>query len=150
LLEILNPACQELDQDKYGGTMKKEEFPTFLNEQPTVVFGRTARELLVIACGLVGGYVVWIRVGNFIPGPLGFTLGIMLAVIIVVSAFVVALVSIASRPLEEWFFCWLAFVMMPKLHLYRPLEEDVYSFVGGEEVAGEQNDSDEIVDIEED
>jgi hypothetical protein len=130
--------------------MKKEEFPTFLNEQPTVIFGRTARELLIIACSLVGAYVTWARVGGLIPAPLGSILGIVLAVLIIVLAFVVAMVSIASRPLEEWFFCWLAFVMMPKLHLYRPLEEDVYSFVGGEEVAGEQNDSDEIVDIEED
>ncbi len=41
--------------------MKKEEFPTFLNEQPTVVFGRTTRELLVILVGLTGAYLVWTK-----------------------------------------------------------------------------------------
>ena len=34
--------------------MQKEEFPTFLNEQPTIIFGRTGRELLIIVCGIVG------------------------------------------------------------------------------------------------
>jgi len=129
--------------------MKKEEFPTFLNEQPTVIFGRTARELLIISCGLVGAYVVWVRVGGLLPGLSGSVLGIMLALIVVVGAFVVALVSVASRSLEEWFFCWLTFVMIPKLYLYRPLEEDIGSSMGEEGVGGENNDGDETVDIEE-
>jgi hypothetical protein len=42
--------------------MKKEEFPTFLNEQPTVVFGRTTRELLIISIGLAGGYLIWLDI----------------------------------------------------------------------------------------
>jgi len=49
--------------------MKKEEFPTFLNEQPTVVFGRTTRELLVILVGLTGAYLVWTNIGALMPGP---------------------------------------------------------------------------------
>jgi hypothetical protein len=39
--------------------VQKEEFPTFLNEQPTIIFGRTGRELLIIVCGIVTGYTTW-------------------------------------------------------------------------------------------
>jgi len=39
--------------------MNKEEFPTFLNEQPKVIFGRTGRELLIIVLGIIGAYTLW-------------------------------------------------------------------------------------------
>jgi len=56
---------------------------------------------------------------------------------------------LASISLVYCFFCWLTFVMIPKLYLYRPLEEDIRSSMDEERVDGENNDSDETVDIEE-
>ncbi len=104
--------------------MKKEEFPTFLNEQPTVIFGRTERELLIMACGIVVGYTAWQHLKGLIPGIGGEALAIVLAALLVALSIVVALVSVGKRPLEEWFFCWLLYVMVPKVYLYKPPEEE--------------------------
>ena len=104
--------------------MKKEEFPTFLNEQPTVVFGRTGRELLILASGLSAGYSIWQNISKTVVGPGGIVLGIAIAAIPVIIAAVVALVSIAGRPLEEWFFVSVLYAFMPKLFIYIQIEED--------------------------
>lgn len=104
--------------------MKKEEFPTFLNEKPTVIFGRTERELLIIACGIVLGYTLWQRVSKLIPGFGGTLLAVALAALCVILAFIDALVSVAGRTLDEWFFCWLFYMVVPKVYLYKPLEEE--------------------------
>ena len=108
--------------------MKKEEFPTFLNEQPTVIFGRTARELLIIACGCVAGYTVWPHATALLPGAGGVVLGIACAGIPALLSLVVALISIGNRSMEEWLFCWLTYVLIPKIYLYKPLEESVEDF----------------------
>jgi hypothetical protein len=105
--------------------MKKEEFPTFLNEQPTVVFGRTTRELLVILVGLTGAYLVWTNVGALIPGP---SIGVMFikglfAIVPLIGSIIVAFVKIASRPLEEWAAIGVFYFLTPKVYLYMPLEE---------------------------
>ena len=105
--------------------MKKEEFPTFLNEQPTVVFGRTTRELLIILIGLTGAYLVWTNVGALIPGP---DIGVMfikglLAIVPLIGSILVAFVKIASRPLEEWAAIGIFYFLTPKVYLYMPLEE---------------------------
>lgn len=104
--------------------MQKEEFPTFLNEQPTVIFGRTSRELLIIVIGIVVGYVTWANVKDQLPGSGGMALGITLAFLIGILGLVIALTKIASRPLEEWFVVWLSYVVMPRVYLYQPPEEE--------------------------
>ena len=105
--------------------MKKEEFPTFLNEQPTVVFGRTTRELLVILVGLTGAYLVWTNIGMFMPGP---DIGVMVikglfSTVPLIGSLIVAFVKIASRPLEEWAAIGVFYILTPKVYLYMPLEE---------------------------
>jgi hypothetical protein len=105
--------------------MKKEEFPTFLNEQPTVVFGRTTRELLVILVGLTGAYLVWSNLGALMPGSdIGviFIKGLF-AIVPLIGSIVVAFVKIASRPLEEWAAIGVFYFLTPKVYLYMPLEE---------------------------
>jgi hypothetical protein len=107
--------------------MKKEEFPTFLNEQPTIIFGRTGRELLVIAIGLGLAYFSWLRIGSLVPGsPLAtnFIKG-LLAAILAVGGVVVAFVKVATRPLEEWAFVWLFYIITPKTYFYMPVEESI-------------------------
>jgi len=105
--------------------MKKEEFPTFLNEQPTVVFGRTTRELLVILVGLTGAYLVWTNLGSFLPGS---DIGLLLikglfSTVPLIGSLIVAFVKIASRPLEEWAAIGVFYFLTPKVYLYMPLEE---------------------------
>jgi Ca2+/Na+ antiporter len=127
--------------------MKKEEFPTFLNEQPTVIFGRTGRELLIIACGLVSSYTTVVKVNTFIAGSIGLVLGITLAIMIVVLAFAIALISIGNRSIEEWAFCGLLYILTPKLYIYKSVEENPES--GEDEKSKnehQQDDADDIAD----
>ena len=104
--------------------MKKEEFPTFLNEQPTVVFGRTTRELLVILIGLTGAYLVWTNMGLFLGSGIGALLikGLF-STVPVIGSLIVAFIKIASRPLEEWAAIGVFYFLTPKVYLYMPLEE---------------------------
>jgi hypothetical protein len=104
--------------------MKKEEFPTFLNEQPTVVFGRTTRELLVILIGLTGAYVVWTNMGLFLGSDIGaLVIKGLFSTVPVIGSLIVAFVKIASRPLEEWAAIGVFYFLTPKVYLYMPLEE---------------------------
>lgn len=103
--------------------MKKEEFPTFLNEQPTVVFGRTTRELLVILIGLTGAYLVWTNMGLFLGSGIGALLikGLF-STVPVIGSLIVAFIKIASRPLEEWGAIGVFYFLTPKVYLYMPSE----------------------------
>jgi hypothetical protein len=116
--------------------VKKEEFPTFLNEQPTIIFGRTGRELLIIICGIVAGYSAWGAVNKAIPDIAGQVLSGFLAAVIVITALVVALTNVGSRPLEEWLVVWLTYVVMPRVYMYQPPEEEI-----DEDLTDEKNDS---------
>lgn len=105
--------------------MKKEEFPTFLNEQPTVAFGRTTRELLLILLGLTLAYLVWVLLGRVIPGDdFGSRIVKGLFAVIPLSAMLaVAFVQIASRPLEIWGLIGVMYFFTPKVFTYDPTEE---------------------------
>jgi hypothetical protein len=105
--------------------MKKEDFPTFLNEQPTVIFGRTVRELLWIVCAIVCAYQGWNIPNSALHGALGMTLGIILGSVVGIAFLVVALVPLGGRSLEEWIAVWLIYAVMPKLYLYKAAEEEV-------------------------
>ncbi|BCL80635.1 hypothetical protein ccbrp13_31000 [Ktedonobacteria bacterium brp13] len=101
--------------------MKKEEFPTFLNEQPTVVLGRTSRELLIMLCGCVAGYVLYEYIGDLSASALWGILSIVISCIPAVLAIAVALIYIGKRPLEEWFAAWAVYALSPKIYLYKPI-----------------------------
>jgi PrgI family protein len=105
--------------------MKKEEFPTFLNEQPTVVFGRTARELLFIACSIVVAWNVWGATEGVLGSPGALFLRITLAALPAIFGIMLAMVYVGYRPLEEWLFVWLLYTFTPKIFLYKPLEETI-------------------------
>jgi hypothetical protein len=104
--------------------VKKEEFPTFLNEQPTIIFGRTGRELLIIACGLFFGYETWDTISSLLPDFAGIFLGMLLTGIVVTAFLVLALVKVGYRHLEEWIFAWLLFIGTPKVYMYKPWQDE--------------------------
>jgi hypothetical protein len=107
--------------------MQKEEFPTFLNEQPAVIFGRTARELLIIIIGLSTGYLLSQYVGNAIAvsATAGIALKVAIAAIPLILSVIMAFAKVATRPLEEWGLVWLFYSLIPKVYLHIPFEEDV-------------------------
>lgn len=107
--------------------MKKEEFPTFLNEQPKIIFNRTGRELVLIAVGATLAYSLWIDLGNVVHGNsivVNLVRGLV-ALIVVVIALLIAFIKVARRPLEEWAIIWLFYMLIPKVYIYIPVEESV-------------------------
>jgi len=101
--------------------MKKVEFPTFLNEQPKIIFGLTARQILVLICGMLAGYSVWSTTTpllNLAAWHIGCAI---LGCSLFLLSLVVALVDIAAKHLEEWACIWFLYALMPKIALYRPL-----------------------------
>jgi hypothetical protein len=107
--------------------MKKEEFPTFLNEQPTIIFGRTGRELLIVAIGLGFAYLSWLRLGTPIAGSvfLSDILKAIIAAVFVIAALIVAFIKFATQPIEQWAFIWLFYIIIPKVYLYKPEDIDI-------------------------
>jgi len=106
--------------------MKKTEFPTFLNEQPTMVFGRTMRELMVIMIGMSLAYGAWSNLSVLLPGSgIGITLfkGLFIVIILIATGFV-TFVNVASRPLEEWALVGFFYLCTPKIFLYMPFDDD--------------------------
>jgi hypothetical protein len=112
---------------------KKEEFPTFLNEQPTIIFGRTGRQLLIIVLGIVGATLQWSYMEGFQSTTGWQVLSGTLAAIPVLLSLVIALIPIADRGMEEWVIVWLLYAVMPRIYLYVPVEEEV-------EVSNEEGD----------
>ncbi|GHO94370.1 hypothetical protein KSF_044180 [Reticulibacter mediterranei] len=107
--------------------MKKEEFPTFLNQRPAIVFGRTGRELIIITIGLTLGYLVWQNLTNSLASSSILTnaLKLIVAALFLAGALVVAFIKIATRPLEEWALVWVFYLFIPKVFIYMPTEEIV-------------------------
>jgi hypothetical protein len=92
--------------------------------------------LLIIVCGIVAAYSVWANMQDVVHGLGGQILSGFLAAVIVIAALIIALTNIASRPLEEWIVVWLTYVVMPRVYMYQPLEEEI-----DEDSTDEKNDS---------
>src|SRR5579884_4262147 len=104
---------------------KKEEFPTFLNEQPTIIFGRTGRQLLIIVIGIVGATLLWSYIEGF-QSSIGWqVLSGALAAIPVLLSLVLARIPIARRGMEEWVVVWRLYAVTPRSYLDDPVEEEV-------------------------
>ena len=104
--------------------MKKEEFATYLNEQPSIIFGRTGRELMIIAIGLSISYLLWGDLNTSFPSANVGVMFLKVAASVVpgIIGLIVALTKIASRPLEEWAFIGLFYLLIPKVYIYMPID----------------------------
>jgi hypothetical protein len=104
--------------------MKKEEFATYLNEQPSIIFGRTGRELMVVAIGLSISYLVWGKLNAYLPSANAGVLILKIGASAIPSivGLIVALTKIASRPLEEWAFIGLFYLLIPKVYIYMAID----------------------------
>ncbi len=96
--------------------------PTHMSLPDKVVFGLTARQLLLLLIGCSLGYNLWLRLGALealaLPGQV---LRIALALIPAAIAAAVALISVADRPLEVWLLVLLRYWQRPRIYLWRSL-----------------------------
>lgn len=102
--------------------MKKVELPTFFEKQPTIILGRTGRELIIVLCGIALGYYMWSSIPSHAIAAV--VLRIFLMAIPIVTSVLVALVSIAERPLEEWALILLLYAFTPKFYQYMPFDRE--------------------------
>jgi type IV secretory pathway VirB4 component len=93
--------------------LKPIELPLLLNQQVRVLFGLTGRQLLFITCGLATGVSLWEYLS---PGGPSFSATLLVGCVCAIPALlagVIAFVTMHGRPLEEWFFIWLAWLLTP-------------------------------------
>ena len=109
---------------------KKEDFsmqatykvPTHMNLPDKVVFGLTARQLLLLLIGCSLGYNLWLHLG--VLDALGFpgqALRIALALVPAALAVALAMISVADRPLEVWLLVLMRYWQRPRIYLWRSL-----------------------------
>jgi len=96
--------------------------PTHMSLPDKVVFGLTARQLLLLLIGCSLGYNLWLHlsvVAAFIL--LGQVLRIGITLLPVVVAVVLAFIAVADRPLEVWLLVLVRYWQRPQLYLWRSL-----------------------------
>lgn len=102
--------------------IRRVEVPTFLEEQPRILFGRTGRELVFLTAGCVTSAAIWQwlitssrEVSSIIIAGIVTALPMLVAVAL-------AFLRIGGRMMEEWLLILLAYVFVPKRYLYLPRE----------------------------
>ena len=85
-----------------------------------VVFGLTARQLLILLIGCSAGYDLWLQLHALNPyTAVGLLVRILIAVVPVAVALVLAVISVAGRPLEVWFLVLFRYWQRPRLYVWR-------------------------------
>ena len=96
--------------------------PTHMSLPDKVVFGLTARQLLLLLIGCSLGYNLWLHLGALealaLPGQV---LRIVLTLIPAGVAAALALISVADRPLEVWLLVLIRYWQRPRVYLWRSL-----------------------------
>ena len=96
--------------------------PTHMSLPDKVVFGLTARQLLLLLIGCSLGYNLWLHLGALEAfALLGQVLRIAITLIPAGVAAALALISIADRPLEVWLLVLVRYWQRPRVYLWRSL-----------------------------
>ena len=96
--------------------------PTHMSLPDKVVFGLTARQLLLLLIGCSLGYNLWLHLGALEAFALiGQVLRIGLALVPAGVAATLALISVADRPLEVWLLVLVRYWQRPQVYLWRSL-----------------------------
>lgn len=104
--------------------MHKEEFPTFLNEQPKIIFGRTGRELLLIVLGVAAAYAFWQGLSGLLPDGWWQPFCLLISALLLIASAIFASIHVGNRSLEEWAAAWISYVLTPKVYLYQQLDDE--------------------------
>lgn len=96
--------------------------PTHMSLPDKVVFGLTARQLLLLLIGCSLGYNLWLHLEVLealaLPGQV---LRIVLALVPAGLAAALAMISVAERPLEIWLLVLVRYRQRPRIYLWRSL-----------------------------
>jgi PrgI family protein len=96
--------------------------PTHMSLPDKVVFGLTARQLLLLLIGCSLGHNLWLHLSVVAAFILrGQVLRIGITLLPVVVAVVLAFIAVAGRPLEVWLLVLVRYWQRPQLYLWRSL-----------------------------
>ncbi len=96
--------------------------PTHMSLPDKVVFGFTARQLLLLLIGCSLGYNLWLHLSALTAFALiGQVLCIAITLIPAGVAAALALISVADRPLEVWLLVLVRYWQRPHVYLWRSL-----------------------------
>jgi hypothetical protein len=103
--------------------------PTHINEPDKLLFGLTARQLLVLITGASVTYAIWLQVltwamawGRGLLWSRGLALLVVLPLILVTLAF--TFLQIADRSLELWVLVWIRAHLSPGTAVWRSAKWD--------------------------
>lgn len=102
--------------------MHRQTIPVHLETKDTLVFGLTAKQVMVLSLGITLAYAVY----SSLPAGSLLLLGgsLLVAAVPIVLALLVAFVRPAGQGLDAWAMIWLLFVFSPKTYLWEPLADD--------------------------
>lgn len=96
--------------------------PTHMSHPDKVVFGLTARQLLLLLIGCSLGYNLWLHLSALTAfALLGQVLRIGIALVSAGIAVALALIAVADRPLEVWLLVLVRYWQRPHVYLWRSL-----------------------------
>jgi len=90
--------------------MEPVEVPLLLKQETSVLFGLTGRQVLILVCGVAISFSLWQSVPLF-QSLFGV---ILLVCFCIVPAVVIAFAKIGTRPLDQWLFIVLAWMLTPE------------------------------------
>ncbi len=94
--------------------------PTHMSIPDKVVFGLTARQLLILLIGCSASYDLWLQLHALNPyTALGLMVRVGIAVMPAAAATALALISVAGRPLEAWSLVLFRYWQRPQTYVWR-------------------------------
>ena len=96
--------------------------PTHMHIPDKVVFGLTSRQLLILLIGCSAGYDLWLQLHALgVSTVVWLIIRVSIALLPVVAALALALLSVAGRPLEVWLLVLLRYWRAPQTYVWRSL-----------------------------
>jgi len=114
-----------------------------------VVFGLTARQLLILLIGCSASYDLWLQLHALNPyTAVGLIVRVGIALLPIASATALALISVAGRPLEAWSLVLFRYWQRPQTYVWRSVrtqqQGERVDAVGGTETGVEKDEQEEL------
>ena len=123
--------------------------PTHMSFPDKVVFGLTARQLLILLIGCSASYDLWLQLHALNPyTAVGLIVRVGIALLPIASATALALISVAGRPLEAWSLVLFRYWQRPQTYVWRSVrtqqQGERVDAVGGTETGVEKDEQEEL------
>ncbi len=105
----------------------KHKIPIHLEVADHIVFGLSARQLLVMGAGLATGYLIWTDLGFLNTTQWGLLINGLCSLIPALLGIICAFIRPAARGLEEWALVWFVYLCLPRRYQWSLLPEEAVS-----------------------